>query len=308
MKTPKALEPLIDDGLIDEVIRPLMSGKEASVYVVRTHDEVRCVKVYKESQNRSFQHRSQYQEGRKVRNSRRARAMKRRSDYGRRELEQDWQNAEVEALYQLSGAGIRVPTPYYFSEGVLLMELITDAMGNPAPRLSEVTLTPEVARRYHRMLIGDVVKMLCAGLVHGDLSEYNILIDAQGPVIIDLPQAINAAGNNNARKILARDTDNLKLYFSRYAPELQRSHYSEEIWELYEKGKLHPDTELTGRKRSSGKKININKVMQEMNDANEEASPSFGRKIVEIKRPATSQRKRRRSPRKSPNGRRNPPA
>jgi len=297
MKTPKAVEPLIDDGLIDEVIRPLMSGKEASVYVVRTGDEARCVKVYKEANQRSFQHRSQYQEGRRVRNSRRGRAMRKRSDFGRRELEQDWQNAEVEALYQLSGAGVRVPTPHYFSEGVLLMELITDAQGNPAPRLSEVTLTPELARTYHRMLVQDVVKILCAGLVHGDLSEYNILIDGEGPVIIDLPQAINAAGNNNAQKILKRDIRNLAIYFGRYVPELKRTNFGQEIWDLYEKGDLHPESKLSGKPSGNSKKVNIDKVIQEINECNDEIALGFGRKIVEIKKPSPSQQKNRRSSR-----------
>ena len=296
MKTPARIQPLVDDGLVDEVIRPLMSGKEASVYVVVASGEIRCVKVYKEANNRSFQQRSQYQEGRKVKNSRRARAMKKRSDYGRRELEVEWQNAEVDALYQLSGAGVRVPTPYYFSEGVLVMELIVDAKGDVAPRLNDVELTPALARQYHMRLVREVVRMLCAGLIHGDLSEYNVLVDADGPVIIDLPQVISAAGNNNARKMLERDIRNLALYFSRFAPELRRTEYAKEIWKLYENGKLHPEIELTGRVKQSTRRASVEDVMREIDDAREDANRPFGRKIVEINRPSPSRPQRKRKP------------
>jgi RIO kinase 1 len=273
-----------------------MSGKEASVYVVVASGEIRCVKVYKEANNRSFQQRSQYQEGRKVKNSRRARAMKKRSDYGRRELEAEWQNAEVDALYQLSGAGVRVPTPYYFSEGVLVMELIIDANGEVAPRLNDVELTPTLARQYHTLLVREVVRMLCAGLIHGDLSEYNVLVDADGPVVIDLPQVISAAGNNNARKILERDIGNLALYFSRFAPELRKTDYAKEIWKLYESGKLHPETELTGRVTESTRKASVEDVMREIDDAREDANRQFGRKIVEVDRPSESRPQRKQKP------------
>ena len=220
MKIPKRIEPLVQDGLVDEVIRQLMSGKEATVYVVRCGEDIRCAKVYKEANKRSFHQSVDYTEGRKVKNSRRARAMEKGSRYGRKAQEEAWQNAEVDALYRLAAAGVRVPQPYNFHEGVLLMELVADSDGNAAPRLNDLVLTAELAREYHHMLIRQVVRMLCAGIVHGDLSEYNVLVDAAGPVVIDLPQAIDAAANNQARKMLLRDVDNLATYFGQFAPEL----------------------------------------------------------------------------------------
>lgn len=236
MKTPRRLEPLIEDGLIDEVVRPLMSGKEASVYVVRCGDSLRCAKVYKEANKRSFRQAAEYQEGRKVRNSRQARAMAKGSKYGRREQEEAWQNAEVAALFRLAGAGVRVPKPYDFLDGVLLMELVADADGDAAPRLNDVTLEPDEARRHHAFLIRQIVAMLCAGLVHGDLSEFNVLLGPDGPVIIDLPQAVDAAGNNHAFSMLERDVGNMAAYFGRFAPELRQTRYAKEMWALYEAG------------------------------------------------------------------------
>lgn len=230
MKTPKRIEPLIQDGLVDEVIRQLMSGKEATVYVVRCGDEIRCAKVYKEANKRSFRQSVNYTEGRKVKNSRRARAMEKGTRYGRKAQEEAWQNAEVDALYRLAAAGVRVPKPYNFHEGVLLMELLTDSEGNAAPRLNDLTFTAELSREYHRILITQVVRMLCAGIIHGDLSEYNVLVDSTGPVIIDLPQAIDAAANNQALKMLLRDVENLAAYFGRFAPELLATDYGREIW------------------------------------------------------------------------------
>ena len=246
MKTPKRLQPLIDDGLIDEVICELKSGKEAQVYMVRCGEIVRCAKVYKEANKRSFKQAVQYQEGRKSRNSRRERAMQKSTSYGQKESEEAWLCAEVDALYQLSDVGVRVPQPYGFIEGVLLMELITDSEGYAAPRLSDVSFSHELALEYHSRLIREIVRMLCAGLVHGDLSEFNVLVDHNGPVIIDLPQAVNAAGNNNARMILERDINNMSVYFGHYAPELLTTAYEKEIWSLYESGNLHPDIKLTG--------------------------------------------------------------
>ena len=203
MKAPKDLQTLIDDGVIDEVIRPLKSGKEASVYVVRSGAETHCAKVYKDLAQRSFQQRVQYQEGRKVRGSRQARAIGKSTRYGRKEQEAAWKNAEVDALYLLIAAGVRVPKPYGYYNGVLVMELVTDAEGRSAPWLGEVELSPEQARDYHRFLIRQVLRMLCAGLIHGDLSEYNVLVSPAGPVIIDLPQVVSAAGNNAARAAAA---------------------------------------------------------------------------------------------------------
>lgn len=266
MKTPKRIAPLVEDGLVDEVIRQLMSGKEATVYVVRCGEEIRCAKVYKEASKRSFRQSVDYTEGRKVKNSRRARAMEKGSSYGRKAQEEAWQNAEVDALYRLAAAGVRVPRPYNFHEGVLLMELVTDGAGNAAPRLNDLVLTPEMARAYHRSLIAQVVRMLCAGIIHGDLSEYNVLVDSAGPVIIDLPQAIDAAANNQARQMLLRDVGNLAIYFGQFAPELLNTDYGNEIWSLYQSGQLHPDSVLTGHFERIEKPVDLNSVMREIND------------------------------------------
>jgi RIO kinase 1 len=246
MKIPKAIEPLIEDGVIDAVIRSLKSGKEASVYVVRCGSQVRCAKVYKDMSQRSFQNRAQYQEGRQVRGSRQARAMRRSTSFGRREQETAWKNTEVDALYQLAAAGVRVPTPYGFFNGVLVMELVTDAEGRSAPGLGEVQYSPEQACEFHRFLIGQIVRMLCAGVIHGDLSEYNVLVAADGPVIIDLPQVVSATGNNNARAMLLRDVGNITATLGRFAPELLTTRFAEEMWALFEQGLLQPDTPLTG--------------------------------------------------------------
>lgn len=247
MKAPKRLQPLLDDGLIDEVICQLMSGKEAQVYIVRCGDSRRCAKVYKESNKRSFKQAVQYQEGRGVRNSRRNRAMNKKTRYGQQEQEQAWLTAEVEALRLLADAGVRVPAPLGFVDGVLLMELIVDNEGNLAPQLDEVSLSAEQARDYHDQVIREIVRMLCAGLIHGDLSPYNILVDDQGPVIIDLPQAVNASANNSALQMFARDVENMRHWFGSFAPELLATNYAMEIWALYEAGDLHPDSQLTGQ-------------------------------------------------------------
>jgi len=266
MKTPKRMQPLVEDGLVDEVIRQLMSGKEATVYVVRCGEEVRCAKVYKEANKRSFRQSVDYTEGRKVKNSRRARAMEKGTSYGRKAQEEAWQNAEVDALYQLAAAGVRVPKPYNFHEGVLLMELVTDSGGNAAPRLNDLVLTAELSREYHRILIGQVVRMLCAGIVHGDLSEYNVLVDGNGPVIIDLPQAIDAAANNHAKQMLLRDVENLATYFGQFAPELLTTDYGNEIWSLYQSSQLKPESVLTGRFERVEKPVDLNSVMREITD------------------------------------------
>jgi RIO kinase 1 len=246
MKSPKRLQPLIDDGVIDQVIGQLMSGKEATVYTVRCGTEIRCAKVYKEAAKRSFKKAVLYQEGRKVRNSRRARAMDKGSSYGRKQQEDTWQNAEVDALYLLANAGIRVPKPYGCFDGVLLMELVTDGDGNVAPRLGDVAMDKEQALEDHALVMQYVVMMLCAGIVHGDLSEFNVLVDDYGPVIIDLPQAVNASANNNAQAMLARDVNNMTTYYGQFAPELLGTKYAQEIWALYEDGALKPDTALSG--------------------------------------------------------------
>jgi RIO kinase 1 len=270
MKIPKRLHPLIDDGLIDDVICQLQSGKEAQVYMVRCGEIVRCAKVYKEANKRSFKQAVQYQEGRTTRNSRRGRAMQKRTSYGQKESEQAWLSAEVDALYQLAAAGVRVPEPYGFFDGVLLMELITDAEGYAAPRLSDVSFSPEQAQEYHDRIIRDVVRMLCAGLVHGDLSEFNVLVDANGPVIIDLPQAVNAAGNNNAAMMLERDVNNMCDYFGRYAPGLLTSAYGKEIWSHYESGNLHPEIKLSGYFAESTIAADVDDVLKVIDAADEE--------------------------------------
>ncbi|HEY2344512.1 MAG TPA: PA4780 family RIO1-like protein kinase [Xanthomonadaceae bacterium] len=271
MKTPRSLQPLLDDGVIDAVLRPLKSGKEASVYVVRSGDEIRCAKVYKDMAQRSFQARTQYQEGRKVRGSRQARAIGKASKYGRREQEIAWKNTEVDALYKLMEAGVRVPRPHGYFHGVLLMELLVDDHGHSAPRLGEVDLIPELARWYHHDLIADVVRMLCLGLIHGDLSEYNVLIAHDGPVIIDFPQVVSAAGNNAARAMLLRDVHNLRDSLGRHAPELLATHYGEEMWALYEKGELKPDSQLTGQFVFDDSKADVGAVMESIEEARQEA-------------------------------------
>jgi RIO kinase 1 len=266
MKTPKRIVPLVEDGLVDEVIRQLMSGKEATVYVVRCGDEIRCAKVYKEANKRSFHHSVDYTEGRKVKNSRRARAMEKGTSYGRKAQEEAWQSAEVDALYRLAAAGVRVPKPYNFHEGVLLMELVADSEGNAAPRLNDLVLAAEVALEYHRILITQVVRMLCAGIIHGDLSEYNVLVDSAGPVIIDLPQAINASANNQAHQMLLRDVANLAAYFGQFAPELLTTDYGNEIWSLYQSSQLRPESVLTGHFERVETAVDLNGVLREIND------------------------------------------
>lgn len=270
MKIPRRLQPLVDDGLIDEVVTQLMSGKEAQVYVVRSGGELRCAKVFKEARQRSFKQAVQYQEGRKERNSRRARAMAKKTRYGQKEQEQAWLNAEVDALYRLASAGVRVPRPYGFVDGVLLMEMIGDAEGFAAPRLDDVALGAEEAREHHARVIGEVVRMLCAGLVHGDLSEFNVLLDERGPVIIDLPQAVDAAGNNSAAMMLERDVDNMRAYFGRFAPELLETDYAKEIWALYEAGELHPESRLTGCFAHDTSLVDVDDLLAVIEDAREE--------------------------------------
>ena len=270
MKVPKRLQPLVDDGMVDEVLYQLMSGKEAQVYVVRCGDQIRCAKVFKEAQKRSFKQAVEYQEGRKVRNSRRARAMGKKTRYGQKEQESAWLNAEVDALYRLAGAGVRVPEPLGFVDGVLLMELVADEDGKAAPRLDDVTLSPEQALEYHAHVIAEVVRMLCAGLIHGDLSEFNVLVDGNGPVIIDLPQAVDASGNNNAERMLERDVDNMRRYFGRFAPELLKTDYGKEIWALYESGKLHPGSKLTGCFVHNETAANVDELMEVIDAAKEE--------------------------------------
>jgi len=277
MKVPPRLQSLVEEGLIDTVVRQLMSGKEAMVYVVRCGDDTRCAKIYKEANNRSFRQAVDYTENRKVKNSRQARAMAKGTKFGRESQEAAWQSAEVDALYRLAGAGVRVPQPFNFADGVLLMELVTDADGDAAPRLNDVAFTPEQARQHHATLVGEVVRMLCAGVVHGDLSEFNILLAHSGeegsdvfPVIIDLPQAVDAAGNNHAQRMLLRDVANLRDFFGQFAPELLKTQFGAEIWSLYQSGLLSNDTPLTGRYERAPGTVDLGSVMREIDDARDE--------------------------------------
>ncbi len=267
MKPPKRLQSLIEEGLIDTVVLQLMSGKEAEVYVVRRDDDVFCAKVYKEATHRSFRQAVDYTENRKTKNSRQARARAKGTTYGREAQEAAWQSAEVDALYRLAAAGVRVPAPHNFLDGVLLMELVTDATGEAAPRLNDVLFTPEQARAHHAMLLLQVVRMLCAGVVHGDLSEFNILLGANGPVIIDLPQAVDAAGNNHAQRMLLRDVVNLRDFFGRFAPELLHTDFGPEIWDSYQRGELTTDVALTGTFESAAGAVDISSVIREIEDA-----------------------------------------
>jgi RIO kinase 1 len=270
MKIPPRLKPLVEEGLVDEVLSQLMSGKEATVYVVRSGESIRCAKVYKDAKQRSFKNAVSYTEGRKVKNSRQARAMEKGTRYGRQMQEELWQNAEVDALFRLANAGVRVPQPYICTDGVLLMELVTDAEGGVAPRLNDVELTPERARECHAYLINQVVRMLCAGIIHGDLSEYNILMATEGPVIIDLPQAVDAAGNNEARPMLLRDVQNLAIYFGQFAPELLTTDYGKEIWKLYEAGALTPEYALTGHFAADTTPVDMAGLMHEIEETRRE--------------------------------------
>ncbi len=270
MKIPKRLSPLVEDGLLDRVVRQLQSGKEAAVFIVSRGDEQFCAKVYKSAEHRSFQKVAEYREGRKSRSSRDARAAGKRSRHGLKVQEAEWKSAEVEALYRLAQAGVRVPKPHGVHDGVLLMELVQDEDGNPAPRLNEVDMTAEQARLWHAFMIEQIVRMLCAGLIHGDLSEFNVLLGPMGPVIIDLPQAVDAAGNNNAYRMLARDVRNMRMTFSRAAPELAETDYAREMWNLYEAGDLRPDTVLTGRRIRREHAADVDAVLDQIDDARRE--------------------------------------
>jgi RIO kinase 1 len=270
MKVPKRIQPLVDDGLVDEVLNQLMSGKEATVYRVRCGDTIRCAKVYKEANKRSFKKAAQYQEGRKSRNSRRARAMEKGSKFGKNQQEEAWQNAEVEALYTLAEHGVRVPQPFGCFDGVLLMELITDENGDVAPRLNDIIMPAEQALEDHALMMIYIMRMLCAGIVHGDLSEFNVLVDAYGPVVIDLPQAVDASANNNAKAMLLRDVNNITTYYAQYVPELAQTKFGEEMWSLYEAGELNDNSKLTGQFKENTQAADVGNVLNEIQAAFEQ--------------------------------------
>lgn len=271
MKIPERLQPLVDEGIVQEVVRPLMSGKEASLFIVMVDDMPCVAKVYKDAEHRSFRHRAGYTEGRRVRNSRQRRAMEKGTKFGKEAMEDAWQNAEVDALYRLSAAGLRVPRPHLYSEGVLLMDLIVDEHGEAAPRLWDVDFTEEQAVAIFHVLIREIVYMLCAGMVHGDLSEYNVLVAWDGPIIIDLPQATDAANNPNSRELFVRDVQNLTNFLARFAPALAETRYGQEIWDLFERAALFPDTVLTGRWKGSGRKADTRAVLREIETAARDA-------------------------------------
>jgi RIO kinase 1 len=281
MKIPKRIQPLIDEGLIDAVVSRLMSGKEADVYVVRCNAEIRCAKVYKEAAKRGFKKSVLYREGRKTRNSRRSRAMDKGSKFGRRQQEETWHNAEVDALRKLAAAGVRVPQPYACVDGVLLMELVVDSEGVVAPRLSDVMMSAEEAVEGHAQVMRFVILMLCAGLIHGDLSEFNILMAESGPVIIDLPQAVDAAANNNAESMLERDVNKITSYYGQFAPELLTSQYAKEIWHLFEQSELRVDSKLTGMFAVNSEAADVDGVMREIESANEEER-SRQERLIEV--------------------------
>lgn len=270
MKIPKRLQPLVEDGLIDEVLSRLMSGKEADIFVVRCGEHIRCAKVYKDAAKRSFKKAAQYQEGRKVRGGRQARAMEKRSSYGRQLEEKIWQNAEVDALSALANANVRVPNTFGCVDGVLLMELVTDAEGDVAPRLGEVTMSEQQAMEDHALMMHYIKLMLCVGIIHGDLSEFNVLVDDQGPVIIDLPQAVNAAANNSAQAMFARDVNNMRRYYGEFAPALLHTQYAKEMWALFEEGNLTPNSTLTGEFEDTSDNADVDSVLEEIQAAREE--------------------------------------
>lgn len=281
MKIPKRIQPLVDDGLVDSVLQQLMSGKEATVYVVQCGEFIRCAKVYKEASKRSFKQAVLYSEGRKVRNGRRARAMEKNSKFGREQQESVWQNAEVDALYKLADAGVRVPQPYGCFEGVLLMDLITDEEGGAAPRLNDISMSEEQALEDHLEIMNYIVCMLNIGIIHGDLSEFNVLVDERGPVIIDLPQAVDAAANNNAKRMLLRDVNNMTRYYSQFAPQLEQTKYGQEIWALYEAGALSSNTVLTGKFTEKNKVTDVSDVLHEITAAREEHEEN-NQRILEL--------------------------
>jgi len=244
-----------------------MSGKEAQVYLVRSDGELRVAKVYKEARDRSFKQRAEYTEGRNVRSSRDQRAMSKRTRHGRAKDEAAWRSAEVDMIYRLRAAGVRVPVPHHFIDGVLIMELVTDGEGNPAPRLGDLNLDAESATVVFERVLGEVVRMLSAGVVHGDLSDFNVLMGTDGPVIIDFPQAVDASSNQNARKLLLRDVDNLHRFISEYIPGRQPPPFAQEMWQLYERGELTPDAKLNGRYRAPEKRAGTADVLELISDA-----------------------------------------
>ncbi|HAT09639.1 MAG TPA: serine protein kinase RIO [Planctomycetes bacterium] len=272
MLIPDRLRSMIDDGFVRRIIRPLKSGKEAEVFVVETEDGICAAKVYKEAHRRNFRQRQDYVEGRRSGDTRRDRAIDSGSRFGQAQREAAWQTAESDTMRRLNAAGIRIPRLRQLGDGVLLMDLVTGADGDPAPQLATQHYQRDEAKHWHYQLVHEVSRMLCAGVVHGDLSEYNILHATNGPVIIDFPQATDAARNSNAKRLLLRDVNNLTRFFSRFAPELRRSEYGQEMWLLHEQTALKPDTRLTGRYTAARGAVDAQIVLREIEAAKRDAA------------------------------------
>ncbi|MBS1121486.1 MAG: hypothetical protein H6Q90_3714 [Deltaproteobacteria bacterium] len=235
------LDLLVADGVIDEVLGRLKSGKEANISLVRRGDQTFAAKVYKDRATRSFKNNTEYKEGRKVRNTRTQRAMDSGGQFGRDAAEQEWKSAEADALFKLHGTGVRVPTPIMFYEGVLLMELVRDAEGRPAPRLIDVAIPPEEACAVFADLVAQMISMLCCDVIHGDLSPYNILAAAEGPTIIDFPQVISAVHSSRAEFFFLRDFDNVGRFLAGFDRSLA-IHRADgrAIWRAYVSRELTP--------------------------------------------------------------------
>ena len=298
MLIPDRLRSMVEEGFIQRILRPLKSGKEAEVFVVEADGEVCAAKVYKEAHRRNFRQRQDYVEGRKSGDSRQDRAMQHGSRFGQRQREAAWQTHESDTMRRLNAAGSRIPRLRQLGDGVLLMDLVLDAHGEPAPQLGSCQYSRDQALRWHSWLIGEVARMLCTGVVHGDLSEYNILHAHDGPVIIDFPQAIDAARNTNAKRLLLRDVANLTRFFSRFAPELRRSEYGQEMWLLHEQTSLRPDSQLTGRFAAARNVVDAQVVLREIEaakrDAAKRAEIEAARAAARVARPAQAQPARRR--------------
>jgi len=235
------LDVLIADGVIDEVLGRLKSGKEANISLVRRGEAVIAAKVYKDRSTRSFKNNSDYKEGRKVRNTRTQRAIDRGGQFGRDAAEQAWKSAEADALYKLAGTGVRVPEPVMFYEGVLLMDLVCDAEGRPAPRLIDVAIERDAAIGIFADLVAQMISMLCCDLIHGDLSPYNILAAAEGPTIIDFPQVISAVHSSRAEYFFLRDFDNIVRFLAGFDPSLAvHTADGRAIWRAYVSRELTP--------------------------------------------------------------------
>ena len=259
--------PLFDSGIIERVVRPLMSGKEAQVFLVVSQGELRVAKVYKDAHKRTFKNRAEYTEGRKTRNSRDQRAIEKRSKHGRAQDEDAWKSTEIDMIHRLHAGGVRVPIPHAYSDGVLIMECVVDLDGNPAPRLGDVAFDSEAAQVIYDRVIREVVRMLAVGVVHGDLSDFNVLVAGDEPVIIDFPQSVDTASNTNARRLLIRDVDNLHRFLTGYVPKAPRLPYAEEMWELHEHNALTAETRLTGRYRPTERRTSDDAVLDLIQDA-----------------------------------------